>query len=96
MNPFRCCAPTSRRTVWRAKWHDGLVFGRKPGSAFNPGTINNRVGRAWEEAGLERITLHECRHTFASLMNAAGGNAKALSVYMGHASVMVTFDCTAT
>jgi integrase len=25
-----------------------------------------------EEAGLERITLHECRHTFASLMIAAG------------------------
>lgn len=29
---------------------------------------------------------------FASLMIAAGVNAKALSVYMGHASVMVTFD----
>ena len=39
-----------------------------------------------------RITLHECRHTFASLMIAAGVNAKALSVYVGHASVMVTFD----
>jgi hypothetical protein len=25
------------------------------------------------------ITLHECRHTFASLMIAAGVNAKALS-----------------
>ncbi|HEX8083314.1 MAG TPA: tyrosine-type recombinase/integrase [Solirubrobacteraceae bacterium] len=74
------------------EWRDGLVFGRTPDSAFNPGTINNRAGRAWEEAGLERITLHECRHTFASLMIAAGVNAKALSVYMGHASVMVTFD----
>jgi integrase len=74
------------------EWRDGLVFGRTPDSAFNPGTVNNRAGRAWEEAGLERITLHECRHTFASLMIAAGVNAKALSVYMGHASVMVTFD----
>ena len=29
------------------------------------------------------ITLHEARHTFASLMIAAGVNAKALSTYMG-------------
>ena len=27
---------------------------------------------------MERITLHECRHTFASLMIAAGVNAKEL------------------
>jgi len=28
--------------------------------------------------------LHECRHTFASLMIGAGVNAKALSTYIGH------------
>ena len=73
-------------------WRDGLVFGRSAESAFNPGSVNNRADRVWKDANLERITLHECRHTFASLMIAAGVNAKALSVYMGHASVMVTFD----
>ena len=26
----------------------------------------------WTEAGLQRITLHECRHTFASMPMAAG------------------------
>jgi integrase len=41
---------------------------------------------------LERITLHECRHTFASLMIAAGVNAKALSTYMGHANISITLD----
>jgi integrase len=34
-------------------------------------------------AGFKPITLHEARHTFASLMIAAGVNAKALSTYMG-------------
>ncbi len=29
------------------------------------------------------MTLHEGRHTYASLMIAAGVNAKALSAYMG-------------
>ena len=32
------------------------------------------------------------RHTFGSLMIAAGVNAKALSTYMGHASVTITLD----
>jgi integrase len=44
------------------------------------------------EAALEPITLHECRHTFASLMIAAGVNAKALSTYMGHANIGITLD----
>jgi integrase len=42
--------------------------------------------------GLEPIGLHECRHTFASLMIAAGVNAKALSTYMGHANIAITLD----
>ena len=41
---------------------------------------------------LEPITLHECRHTFAWLMIAAGVNAKALSTYLGHANISITFD----
>ena len=36
--------------------------------------------------------LHECRHTYASMMIAAGVNAKALSTFMGHANISITFD----
>jgi integrase len=36
--------------------------------------------------------LHECRHTFASLMIAAGVNAKALFPFMGHANISITLD----
>jgi integrase len=42
--------------------------------------------------GLVPIALHECRHTFASFMIAAGVNAKALTTYMGHSSVTITYD----
>jgi integrase len=48
--------------------------------------------RLLEEAGVVPIGLHECRHTFASLMIAAGVNAKALSTYMGHSSITITLD----
>jgi integrase len=71
---------------------NGLAFGHSARIPFQPKSLSNRAGRDWKRAGLQPITLHECRHTFASLMIAAGVNAKALSTYMGHASVMITLD----
>jgi integrase len=41
---------------------------------------------------LERVTLHRCRHLYASMSIAAGVNVKALSTYMGHASITITLD----
>jgi integrase len=71
---------------------DGLAFGRSPTAPFAPKAITDRAERAWREARLTRLTLHEARHTFASLMIAAGVNAKALSTYMGHANISITLD----
>ena len=59
---------------------------------FVPSTIRTRALAAWEAAGLQPITLHECRHTFASLMIAAGENPKAIQTFMGHATIQMTFD----
>lgn len=69
-----------------------LVFGRTAHHAFNGKALQDRADAAWSAIGLDRITLHECRHTFASLMIAAGVNPKALQTYMGHASVSITLD----
>ena len=70
---------------------DALVFGVR-GEPFSASSVGERAQRAWESAGLEPISLHECRHTFASLMIAAGVNAKALSTFMGHANISITLD----
>ena len=43
-------------------------------------------------AELESIGLHECRHTYAAFMIAAGVNAKALSTYIGHSTITMTLD----
>jgi integrase len=71
---------------------NGLAFGRTPEVPFQPTSVMNRARRAWKDAGLEPITLHEARHTYASLMIAANVNAKTLSTYMGHAGVAITYD----
>jgi integrase len=71
---------------------DGLFFGRPDDRPFSNQSLSQRATRTWRAAGLEPIGLHECRHTFASLMIVAGVNAKALSTFLGHASVMITLD----
>jgi integrase len=71
---------------------DALVFGDKSGKPFQAATIYRRADRAWEAQALCRLRLHQARHTYASFMIAAGVNAKALSSFMGHSSIKVTFD----
>jgi integrase len=70
----------------------GLVFGRTEDQPFTLTTMRDRALKAWKDAGLEALTTHEARHTFASLMIAAGVNAKQLSEYMGHESIATTYD----
>jgi integrase len=72
---------------------EDLLFGRAAGDPFVPSTIRNRALAAWEAVGgLEPITLHECRHTFASTLIHAGVNPKAIQEFMGHSTIEMTFD----
>jgi integrase len=70
----------------------GLTFGRSETTPFDPRALTLRADTAWKGHELERITLHELRHTCASIFIAAGVNAKALSTYLGHASIQITLD----
>jgi integrase len=69
-----------------------LIFGTTPASPFKAQGLQRRADRTWAKAKLKRLTPHDCRHTYASLMIAAGVNAKALSSYMGHSSIQITYD----
>jgi integrase len=85
-----------------------LIFGRTAHDPFTANRVQGRADDAWNVANtrerelaegedrepvlLERITPHACRHTFASLMIAAGVNAKALSTFMGHTKISITLD----
>jgi integrase len=70
-----------------------LVFGSGEEDPFHAATLYRRGDATWRAAGInERLRLHQARHTYASFMIAAGVNAKALSQFMGHSSIKVTFD----
>ena len=81
----------AQRLRCQSKEH-ALVFGLEPGKAFRAESLASRAKRAWRQAELAPIGLHECRHTYAAFMIAAGVNAKALSTYMGHSSITATLD----
>ena len=85
-----------------------MVFGRTTAQAFYASTVDGRAKRAWATANdhereaadaagrepdlLQPITLHECRHTFASLLIDSGANPKAIQSFMGHSKIQTTFD----
>jgi integrase len=71
---------------------DALLFGLSGSRPFTGRPIQDRADAAWKAAGLERVTLHACRHLYASMSIAAGVNAHALSRYMGHGGIQVTLD----
>ena len=71
---------------------EDLLFGRNSMQPFVASSVDNRAQECWEAMGLRAITLHECRHTFASLLIDAGANPKAIQTFMGHSKIQTTFD----
>jgi integrase len=71
---------------------DDLVFGRTATDPFVPSTVRSRAVKAWKTAGLKPVTLHEGRHTAASVMRAAGLDIKVITEIIGHATVATTQD----
>jgi integrase len=77
-----------------------FVFGSKHGQPFTASNIRKRAAAAWEDANVERkknklaplvpIGLHECRHTFVSLMHDAGLSLERIGDYVGHSSTYMT------
>jgi integrase len=70
---------------------DGFVFGRAADRPFNPSSVYRRAFAAWGKVeGLERINMHECRHSMVTLWHGAGVSIDRIADYAGHASSGVT------
>lgn len=58
----------------------------------SPRTGSSWFTRACDRAGVPRMTVHDLRHTAASLMVRSGANVKAVQHQLGHASAAMTLD----
>lgn len=96
--PFPAFLVEPLASAQEGKQHDALVFGA--GSAFLPTPTQ---GDGWFAGARKRasesdpsfppaVTLHDLRHTAASLAISAGANVKAVQRMLGHASAAMTLD----
>jgi integrase len=65
---------------------EGLLFGETPQRPYNYGKTTRRAYSAWTKANLERITLHNGRHSFRSYLDYAGISEARCDRYLGHAN----------
>ena len=77
-----------------------FVFGATSDRPFTPSHIRRKAAKAWEaenkkrakrkRATLDPIGLHECRHTYVSIMADAGVSLERMADYVGHSSTYMT------
>jgi len=68
----------------------GYLLADELGTPYHPDTISGWFEGHVRASGLPRIRLHDCRHTAASLMLAAGVPVKVVQEMLGHASPTIT------
>jgi integrase len=87
-------ADQAQQRLASTEWHDmGLIFCNSIGKPWEPRAVNALFDRCVERAGLPPATrLHDCRHTCATLLLAAGADLLSVSRMLGHATIGVTAD----
>lgn len=74
-------------------WEDsGLVFTTQVGGVLHPRNVLRSFDRLVERAGVPPISLHDLRHTAATLALKAGAHPKLVQEMLGHARVAITLD----
>ena len=68
----------------------GYVHVKENGKPYYPDVITKQLRKFLVKHQLEPVSLHELRHTFCTVMIAAGKDAKTVQQLMGHADPRMT------
>ena len=83
---------TERLAAGPAWVESDLAFTTRTGTPLDPDNVRRYFQRLCKEAGLGHWTLHELRHSAASIMLAQGTPLWVVSEVLGHASLAITKD----
>jgi integrase len=72
--------------------NDDFVIINFNGKPLNPDTVTHAFAKVIKRAGLKNITMHDSRHTHASLMLKQGVHPKIVQERLGRASIQITLD----
>ena len=70
----------------------GLVFTTRDGTPFEPRNVNRRFETRCAKAGVRRITVHDMRHTCATLLAALDVHPRVAMRILRHAQIDVTMN----
>ncbi len=81
------------RAEWGSAYEDqGLVFARENGTPIRTEHVVKRFGPLCRAAGVPKITIHDLRHTAATLMIGSGVPLAVVSKVLRHTQVSITAD----
>jgi integrase/recombinase XerD len=79
------------RRVWRFGRHPQWVFPNRDGTGhLSDKTLYRAFGKAREAVGLEGITPHVLRHSYATRLLERGVDTRVVQILLGHASIRST------
>jgi integrase len=84
-----------KRETLRKGWAETpeWLFYNEDGKMVDVSNLRKRVFyKCLEKSGIRRITLHQLRHTYATLKIQAGHNIADVSKQLGHSSIKITVD----
>jgi integrase len=70
----------------------GLVFTTRAATPFEPRNLNRRFETRCAKAGVRRITVHDMRHTRATLLGALDMHPRVAMRILRHAQIDVTMN----
>jgi integrase len=89
--------PTVKTALWYQRmaanyYKDDLVFHSGRGNPADPHSVIKSFRRLAQRAGLPQITLHEARHTAATLLAEVWPSPKEAQMILGHSSITTTLQ----
>jgi len=91
LRDYRSEVETQRLLFGKSLTDNDFVFAHPDGTPLDPSSITHVFVKMVRKAGL-KLRLHDLRHSYASIMLAAGINVKAISESLGHANIGITLD----
>jgi len=91
LRDYRSEVETQRLLLGKSLTDNDFVFTHPDGTPLDPSSITHVFVKMVRKAGL-KLRLHDLRHSYASIMLAAGINVKAISESLGHANIGITLD----
>lgn len=83
----------SEKKLLGAAWNDSkYLIKAEDGTPLKPQAVNERLRRYVSRIGIDHITFHQLRHTYASIVASEGTDLVTLSRLMGHSNKATTLN----